>query len=72
MTDSVNRISVLRKQRGWHRTVIAAEFNIGERTVQRWEAGETPVPSTVIPALAALLDVTPEYLMGWDREEAKA
>lgn len=68
MTKFVNRISVLREQRGWHRTVIAAEFNIGERTVRRWEDGDTPVPSTAIPKLAEMFDVTPEYVMGWDRD----
>ena len=72
MTKFVNQISVLREQRGWHRSVIAAEFNIGERTVRRWESGEVSVPSEYIPQLAALFDVSPEYLMGWDREEAAA
>jgi transcriptional regulator with XRE-family HTH domain len=72
MTKFVNRISVLREARGWHRTVIAAEFNIGERTVRRWENGEVEIPSTVIPRLADMFDVTPEYLMAWDRQEASA
>lgn len=72
MTKSVNRIRELRQARDWHRTVIAAAFNVGERTVYRWETGDTPVPSDFIPRLAGLFDVTPEYLMGWDRDDPKA
>lgn len=68
MTKSVNRIQELREARSWHRTVIGAAFNVGERTVRRWESGEIAVPSDLIPGLADLFGVTPEYLMGWDRQ----
>jgi len=72
MTDFVNRIESLRKAKGWHRTVIAAEFNVGERTVMRWEAGTTSVPSDYIPRLAEMFDVSPAQLMGWDRSDSPA
>lgn len=70
MSKSGNRLAELREARDWHRTVVAATFNVGERTVYRWEIEETPVPSDLIPALAQLFNVTPEHLMGWDREPA--
>lgn len=65
--EAANRIAELREARAWHRTVVAAQFNVGERTIHRWENGESAVPSDLIPRLAALFDVSPEFLMGWDR-----
>jgi transcriptional regulator with XRE-family HTH domain len=71
MTKSVNRLEELREARGWHRTRVAGEFGINERTVRRYESGEQDVPSALIPELAAMFEVTPEYLMGWDRESTE-
>jgi DNA-binding transcriptional regulator YiaG len=68
MTNSVNRIQELREARGWHRSVVAAKFNVGERTIRRWEDEATAVPSTAIPVLADIFETSPEYLMGWDRD----
>jgi transcriptional regulator with XRE-family HTH domain len=68
MSESQNRLAELREAREWHRSKVAGAFNVGERTVQRWENGETPVPSDLIPALAKLFGVSTDHLMGWDRE----
>jgi transcriptional regulator with XRE-family HTH domain len=65
-----NRLAELREARDWRRSVVAAEFNLSEKTISRWESGEQPIPSDVIPRLADLFDVTPEHLMGWDRESS--
>jgi transcriptional regulator with XRE-family HTH domain len=70
MSKVDNRLAELREQRDWHRTVVAASCNVGEKTVYRWETGESQVPSNLIPALADLFDVSPEHLMGWDHEPA--
>jgi transcriptional regulator with XRE-family HTH domain len=71
MSGNGNRLAELREARGWHRTKIAAAFeNVREKTVYRWEAGEVAIPSDAIPVLAAMFEVAPEYLMGWDREPA--
>jgi transcriptional regulator with XRE-family HTH domain len=72
MSTTGNRLAELRGERNWHRSKVAGAFNVGERTVYRWETGETPIPSDLIPALSALFEVTPEYLMGWDRNDSKA
>ena len=72
MSEVTNRIAELRETRGWHRTVVAAACNVGEKTVYRWETGESKVPSDLIPRLADLFEVTPEFLMAWDGEGAKA
>lgn len=63
-----NRIKELREQRGMKRSKVAAAFDVDQSTIYRWEAGGPPVH--VIPDLARLLDVTPAYLMGWEREAA--
>lgn len=65
-----NRLAALREAKDWHRSKVGATFNVGDRTIARWENGETPIPSDSIPLLAEMFDVTPEYLMGWDRESA--
>ena len=70
MSTSGNRLAELREARGWHRSRVAAHFNLGEKTVYRWEVEDTPIPSDLIPDLADLLEVEPNYLMGWDRSES--
>jgi transcriptional regulator with XRE-family HTH domain len=72
MSTTANRLAELRESRDWHRTKVAAAFNVGEKTVYRWEVGETAIPSDFIPDLANLLEVTPDHLMGWDRAETEA
>lgn len=73
MSAQGNRLAELREARDWHRTKVAACFeNVREKTVYRWEVGEVPIPSDFIPVLAELFEVTPEYLMGWDRSKAAA
>jgi transcriptional regulator with XRE-family HTH domain len=71
MSSTSNRLAELREAREWHRSRIGAMFNVGDRTVARWENGESPIPSTAIPQLAELFEVTPEFLMAWDHEGAK-
>jgi DNA-binding transcriptional regulator YiaG len=68
MSKVTNRIAELREARDWHRTVVAAACNVGEKTVYRWETGESKIPSDLIPVLAALFDVSERHIMGWDRE----
>jgi transcriptional regulator with XRE-family HTH domain len=67
-SNAGNRLAELRQARDWRRSVVAAEFNLSEKTIYRWESGEQPIPSDVIPTLAALFDVSEVHLMGWDRE----
>jgi transcriptional regulator with XRE-family HTH domain len=71
MSGTGNRLAELREAREWHRSKVGAQFNVGDRTVYRWETGETPIPSELIPDLAALFEVSAEHLMGWDREPAE-
>lgn len=73
MSTSGNRLAELREARAWHRTKIAAAFDgISEKTVYRWETGETAIPSDFIPVLAEVLEVSPAHLMGWDHADSPA
>jgi repressor LexA len=67
MSKLINRLAELREAKGWTQTFVAAERGVSERTVSRWETGVTPIPSDQVPALAEMFEVTPEWLMGWDR-----
>jgi transcriptional regulator with XRE-family HTH domain len=72
MSAAANRLAALREARKWHRTKVAAEFNVAEKTVYRWEVGDTSIPSDFIPHLASMFDVSEAHLMGWDRADSKA
>ncbi len=72
MSTVGNRLAELREAKDWRRTVIAAEFNLSEKTVYRWETGESAIPSDFIPQLAEMLGTTRDHLMGWDQEPASA
>lgn len=60
-----NRLRQLREQRGLKRYELAALIQVDPSTVYRWETGRVPDEAKLL--LAAFYDVTPEYLMGWDR-----
>lgn len=47
------------------RTQVAAELGVSERTVYRWETGETSVPDDQKLALSELFGVSVPWLMGW-------
>ncbi len=59
------RISDLRRERGWSREKLAAEANVSLPTVRRVECGRYPRVDHLI-ALADCLRVTLDYLVGRD------
>lgn len=68
-----NRIKELRKAKDITLLEIANRLGVSEATVQRYESGKIKkLKYETMSALANMLDVSPEYLMGWadeDREE---
>lgn len=68
-----NRIKELRKRKNITLLEIANRLGVSESTVQRYESGKiNKLKYETMSALANMLDVSPEYLMGWsdeDREE---
>jgi transcriptional regulator with XRE-family HTH domain len=66
-----NRLAELMESKGVSRPQLAALLDRTEDTIRRLEENRGgPIPSHFIPTLAALFEVTPEYLMGWDRDSA--
>lgn len=49
---------------------VAKDCGVSKATVQRWESGEIKnVRRDKISKLAASLNITPSYLMGWEENE---
>lgn len=63
-----NRIEALREEHSVSRVELAVLCGVGEATITRWERGKTAVPDEAKLLIASRFEVTPEYLMGWDRE----
>lgn len=63
-----NRLLDLYEAARMRRSEVAAFCKVGERTVYRWERGEVAIPDEHKLALAKFFGVSPEHLMGWDRQ----
>lgn len=63
-----NRIEALREEAGVSRVELAVLCGMGEATIRRWERGETSIPDEAKLVIANRFGVSPEHLMGWDRE----
>jgi DNA-binding transcriptional regulator YiaG len=68
-----NRVSQLRATSDLTRSDVAARLGLkSERTVYRWESGESQIPDATKLVLADMFGVTVAHLMGWDREDVAA
>lgn len=63
----------LRVAQGWTREQLAAQLSparagahLNVRTLDRWEAGDTPIPQRYWSELSNLFGVSVSHLMGWD------
>lgn len=70
LTQTGNRLQELRTAAGISRAGLADFVGVGETQVRRWEVGDVLIPTRHLERLTAKLDVSVEYLLGWDREEA--
>lgn len=67
------RIKRLRKKAGYNAETVAEKIGVSRATMYRYENNEIKkIPSTVLEPLAALLDTTPEFIMGWSDGETKS
>lgn len=63
------RIKTIRKQKGITLADLGARLGISESNMQRYESGKiASVSIDFINRLAPILEVKPEWLIGWDRE----
>ena len=64
------RIKNLRLSQGLTLEQVATIVGVGKSTVRKWETGMIAnMRRDKIAALAKALNVTPEYLMGWEEEK---
>ena len=70
MTTMGDRVKHLRKQRGLTQEELAIRLGYKSKSsVAHIELGRD-IPRSQIVQLAAILDTTPQYLMGWDEKNA--
>jgi transcriptional regulator with XRE-family HTH domain len=60
-----NRLEELREAGGLKRYHLAAEVDVDQSTIYRWERGGT-IPDEVKLRLADFFGVSPAYLMRWE------
>lgn len=73
MTIRLNEtLRPLRLQAGLTQSALAAQLDVSDRAVSRWERGEAYPDVTLLPALAALLHVSVNALLGVDGQRRQA
>ena len=64
------RIKTIRKQKGITLADLGARLGISESNMQRYESGKiASVSIDFINRLASILEVKPEWLIGWDKDD---
>ncbi|EEI9693452.1 helix-turn-helix domain-containing protein [Salmonella enterica] len=63
------RITALRKEAGMTQTQVAQALNVSQQAVQAWEAGRRRIQISILPAVARLLSVSLEDLLGEEPEK---
>lgn len=67
------RIRHRREQLDMSQEELASKIGYKDRTaVSKMENGQRQIKQSMIVKLAAALDTTPSYLMGWDKEDDDA
>ncbi len=66
------RIAQARKKKGLTQQQMADELGIAQQTYAHYEVGDVRIPTFALPALGALLGMTPNELLGQDASARKA
>lgn len=70
MQDIMNRIKILREEKGLSFQDFATLTGMSKSTLQRYETGAIKnLPLSKIGAIASALGVTPAYIMGWEENK---
>lgn len=59
------RLRDLMREQGWKARSLAAELGVHETAISHWRRGRGQPTSTHVMALARVLHVDPNYLLGW-------
>lgn len=65
------RVRAAREKKGYTQDELAQKLGYKSRSSVNKIEKERDIPRSMIVKLAAILDVTPAYLMGWDDPETK-
>lgn len=65
----MNRIKEARKKAGMSQKFVAMELGVASPSVSNWESGKTNPTNENIKALAALFNVSADYLLGIDEPQ---
>jgi transcriptional regulator with XRE-family HTH domain len=60
------KLARLRKDAGYSQSELAAELGISKRMVAYYEGETDHPPTTLLPALARVLNVTPDQMLGFE------
>lgn len=69
ITELGRRIAALRKETGMTQTQVAQALNVSQQAVQAWEAGRRRIQISILPAVARVLSVSLEDLLGEEPEK---
>ena len=64
LTDFGKRLASLRKKAGYTQTELANELDVSQRMISYYEGHSEFPPSSLLPKLAQLLNVTTDELLG--------
>lgn len=62
--DTAQRIVQLRSDKNWTQKELAEHVNINVSVMNRIESGDRPIKGNELSAVATVLDVTTDYLLG--------
>jgi transcriptional regulator with XRE-family HTH domain len=65
------RLKQLREQKGLSQDQVGDYIGVKGATVHRYETGEIDIKRTIALKLAALYNVSPAHIMGWNGEHEK-
>ena len=69
--ELAERLTVLRKQRGYSQEALASALNISRQAISKWERGEASPDTENLIALAMLYKVSLDVLVGFSLPEEK-
>ncbi len=65
------KLQQLRQQAGWSQDLLAEQLDVSRQAVSRWERDETLPETEKVVRIAQLFDVSLDYLLRQEQEEAE-
>lgn len=66
-SDIVNNLKLLRQKTGMSQKELASKLGVSQNAVYNWENGKREMSIDTIERVAALFDIAPSQLMGWEQ-----